>query len=83
LGKKHLSVVFMTLTLLAFLVDQTQQLSCGLFRAAWEKAGSKRALWEKMRSIFEMTDLDTMETLFKMLCFGFKKPDAATLLNTS
>jgi len=83
LGKKHLSVVFMTLTFLAFLVDQTQQLSCGLFRAAWEKVGSKRALWEKMRAIFEMTDLDTMETLLKMLYFGFKKPDAATLLNTS
>jgi hypothetical protein len=83
LGQKHLSLVFMTLTMLAFMVDQTQQLCCGLFRAAWKKAGSKRAFWENMRSIFKMTDIDSMETLLKLLAFGFKKPEGATLLNTS
>jgi len=83
LGEKHLSLVFMTLTMLAFMVDQSQQLCCGLFRAAWERVGSKRALWEKMRSVFEMTDLDSMETLLKLLCFGFKRPEGTTLLNTS
>jgi hypothetical protein len=31
-----------TLMMLAFLVDQTQQLCCALFRAVWEKLGSKR-----------------------------------------
>lgn len=83
LGKKHLSQVFMSLTMLAFMVDQVQQLCCGLFRAAWKKSGSKRALWENMRSIYKMMDLDSMETLLKLLAFGFKKPEAATLLNTS
>ena len=83
LGKKYLSLIFMTLTMLAFLADQTQQLCCGLFRAAWEKAGSKRALWEDVRAIFKFTDLDSMETLLKLICFGINRPEGITLLNTS
>jgi len=83
LGKKYLSPVFMTLTMLAFLVDQTQQLCCGLFRAAWQKAGSKRVLWEDVRALFKFTDLDSMETLLKLICFGNKRPEGIALLNTS
>ncbi|MCP5005293.1 MAG: transposase, partial [Planctomycetes bacterium] len=33
LGKKHLSTIFVMLMMLAFLVDQTQQLCCTLFRS--------------------------------------------------
>jgi hypothetical protein len=42
-------VVFATVMMLAFLVDQTQQLCCALFQAVWAKLGSKRLLWERMR----------------------------------
>lgn len=42
-GEQNLSVVFALLMMLAFLVDQTQQLCCPLFRAVWQKFGSKRA----------------------------------------
>ena len=83
LGKKYLSLIFMTLTLLAFMVDQTRQLCCGLFRGAWKKAGTKRDLWEQTRSLFALVNLDSMKTLYKLICFGFKKPNAATLLDTS
>jgi Transposase DDE domain len=83
LGKQYLSLVFMTLTMLAFMVDQIQQLCCGLFRGAWEKVGSKRALWEKIRGFFGVVDLDSMETLLKLLCFGFQRPKGAGMLNTS
>ena len=38
--------------MLAFLVDQVQQLCCPLCQAVWAKLGSKRRLWEKMRSLF-------------------------------
>ena len=48
LGKKHLSAVFMHLMLLAFLVDQVQQLCCSLFQAACAKVSSKRPLWERI-----------------------------------
>lgn len=83
LGSKNLSQVFLSLTMLAFMVDQTQQLCCGLFRAAWKKVGSKRALWEKIRAAFIWLELDSMEAVLKLLCFGFKKTEAAALLNTS
>src|SRR5215470_6046023 len=51
-GEQNLSVVFAMLMMLAFLVDQTQQLCCALFRAVWAKLGSKRLLWERMRALF-------------------------------
>jgi Transposase DDE domain len=51
-GAQHLSVVFATLRMLAFLVDQTQQRCCALFQAVWAKLGSKRLRWERMRALF-------------------------------
>ncbi len=72
LGKKNLSAVFATLMMLAFLVDQTQQLGCNLFRAVWKKLGSKRSLWENMRSYFRCFFFESMEMLLKALLFGIK-----------
>ena len=46
LGKKNLSIVFIMLMMLAFLVDQALQLCCKLFNVIWQQLGSKRALWE-------------------------------------
>ena len=40
-GEQNLSVVFATLMMLAFLVDQTQQLCCALFRAVWAQTGKQ------------------------------------------
>jgi hypothetical protein len=51
-GEQPLSVVFAMLMMLAFLVDQAQQLCCALFQAVWAKLGSKRLLWERMRALF-------------------------------
>jgi len=70
LGQKYLSQVFMTMTMLAFLVDQAQQLCCGLFRAAWEKSKSKRALWEKVRAAFIWLEVDSMRGVFQAICEG-------------
>ena len=50
--RRNLSVVFAMLMMLVFLVDQAQQLCCPLFRAVWTKLGSKRALWDNLRSHF-------------------------------
>jgi hypothetical protein len=72
-GYQHLSVVFAVLMLLAFFVDQVQQLCCPLFQAAWAKWGSKRLLWEKMRALFSDYALDSMEHLFRALYYGLKK----------
>ncbi len=72
LGKKNLSGVFATLMMLAFLVDQTQQLTCNLFKNVWRKSGSKRALWENMRGFFKNHKLDSMTQLYRALLYGFE-----------
>ncbi|MFV1968531.1 MAG: hypothetical protein ACC628_24170 [Pirellulaceae bacterium] len=41
-GHQNLSVVLAMLMMLAFLVDQTQQLCCPLFAAAWEECNSSK-----------------------------------------
>ena len=72
-GEQHLAVVFAMLMMLAFLVDQTQQLCCALFQAVWAKLGSKRLLWERMRALFYDYALASMRQLFEALLYGFKK----------
>lgn len=67
LGKKHLSEVFVLLMMLAFLVDQIQQLCCPLFQAAWKSFTSKRSLWEKVRSKFHEFYIESMEDLYRSL----------------
>lgn len=72
-GEQNLSVVFAMVMMLAFLVDQTQQLCCALFRAVWTKLGSKRLLWERMRALFYDYALQSMRQLFETLFYGLKK----------
>ena len=72
-GYHHLSVVFATLMMLAFLVDQVQQLCCPLFQAVWAKLGSKRRLWERMRALVYDYALASMRHLFEALLYGLKK----------
>lgn len=67
LGKQHLSEVFVLLMMLAFLVDQIQQLCCPLFQAAWKKWKTKRSLWEKVRIHFHAFVIGTMEELYRSL----------------
>jgi hypothetical protein len=72
-GEQHLSVVFAIVMMLAFLVDQVQQLCCALFQAVWAKLGSKRRLWERMRALFYDYAFASMRQLFEALWYGFKK----------
>jgi hypothetical protein len=71
-GQHHLSVVFAMLMMVAFLVDQTQQLGCALLQAVWAKRGSKRLWWERMRSLFYPYRLHSMRELFEALFDGFE-----------
>jgi hypothetical protein len=82
-GEKNLSVVFAMLMMLAFLVDQTQQLCCDLFRAVWAKLGSKRQLWESMRSLFYTYALQSMRQLLEALFYGLKRPIPIFAIDTS
>ena len=67
LGKQHLSEIFVLLMMLAFLVDQIQQLCCPLFQAAWKRWKTKRSLWEKIRSKFHEFYIETMEDLYRSI----------------
>jgi len=82
-GQQNLSVVFAMLMMLAFLVDQTQQLCCPLFRAVWEKLGSKRALWEKLRSHFYHFTFRSMRQLYEAMLYDLAKEVPLPTLDTS
>src|ERR1043166_5928897 len=82
-GEQHLSVVFAMLMMLAFLVDQTQQLCCALFQAVWAKLGSKRLLWERMRALFYAYALASMRQLFEALWYSFQKSSPLLTLDSS
>lgn len=70
LGKKNLSMIFVMLMMLAFLVDQAQQICCSLFGAVWKMLSSKRQLWEDIRSVFRYYHVDSMETLYRAILNG-------------
>jgi hypothetical protein len=82
-GEQHLSIVFAMLMMLAFLVDQAQQLCCALFQAVWAKLGSKRLLWERMRALFYDYALASMRQLFEALLYGFQKSSPRVTLDSS
>ena len=71
-GQNHLSVIFALLMMLAFLVDQTQQIACPLFQALLTKLGSRRRLWAKMRNHFAILLFANMEQLLHALLFGYR-----------
>jgi len=82
-GEQNLSVVFAILMMLAFLVDQAQQLCCALFQAVWAKLGSKRMLWERMRALFYDYAFASMRQLFEALLYGFKKSSPIVAIDSS
>jgi hypothetical protein len=83
LGEQYLSMVFVKIMMLAFLVDQAQQLCCALFQAVLKKAGSKKALWERMRSLFHCFKLESMEMLYRAILHGFELQEPVIRLDSS
>ena len=57
-GKEHLSTVLCLLMVLAFLIDQAQELSCSLFQEVRRVVKTYRSLWEGMRVIFQYITID-------------------------
>ena len=82
LGKKNLSGVFTILMMLAFLIDQAQQLSCWLFQEALAKEESKRSLWEAIRAFFRNYQVDSMETILRAIAHGIDGPTLKEVCRT-
>ena len=81
LGEKYLAAVFTMLMMLAFLVDQIQQLCCALFRSVWKKLGSKSSLWESIRSYFKCFLVKSMEAIFMALLYGIRTQPLEQLID--
>ena len=77
-GYRNLSVVLVMLMMVAFLVDQTQQLCCPLFAAAWKKCISKRALWEQLREFFHRFHVSSMQEIYEAM-LSDRKPHLKAL----
>lgn len=63
-GYKNLSTNFVFLMMLAFLIDQAQELCCPVFREIVTLAGQRKYLWERIRSYFLVTFIESWECLF-------------------
>ena len=72
-GEQNLSVVLALMMMLAFLVDQVQQLCCPLFQAAWHKMKTKSHLWEELRNYFHTLLFDSMAELLTALVCGIAR----------
>jgi len=69
-GNKNLTTVFAVLMILAFLVDQVQQISCPLFTQAMKRFNTKRAYWHHLRCCFEVLSLTTWTGLYEAIIAG-------------
>jgi hypothetical protein len=71
-GQQNLSVNFALLMMLAFLVDQVQQLAFPLFQAVLKKERSRKRLWQHMRALFYTLEFASLEDIFRALLYGYK-----------
>jgi hypothetical protein len=66
-GYKNLSTNFALLMLLAFAVDQLQELCCKVFQSAKKKCHSRVVLWDTMRGNFRMILFNSWEGFFESI----------------
>ena len=66
-GKKYLSTVLCLLMMLAFLIDQVQEVCCSLFQRCRKFARTYYNLWESMRALFQYARLSDWESFYLML----------------
>lgn len=71
-GNQYLSVIFAMLMMLAFFIDQIQQIACQFFQKARERLGTKSRHWETMRSFIQHFKFSGWEEFLSALAFGIK-----------
>lgn len=69
-GKHHLSSVFATLMLLAFMIDQVQELGDNLFKGALKAQRRKKYLWEHLRGLFFNYIISNWEDIWNSMIHG-------------
>jgi len=69
-GNKNLSTAFAMLMMLAFLIDQLEQLCCGLFQGALKKEHSRKSyLWRIIRSLFDTHIILSWKSLYEAIIY--------------
>jgi len=66
-GKQHLASNLAQLMMLAFLFDQIQQHNNKEFKEALLKVKTKKALWQKVRAIFEWIPVTSMKDILQIV----------------
>ena len=66
-GKQNLSTIFCMLMMLAFLMDQIQEICCVVFQKSRKRLRTYRETWETMRTLFRMIPLNSWENFYKIL----------------
>lgn len=69
-GQQHLTTVLGFLMMLAFLVDQAQELGCRLWQAARAHFRSRTSLWERLRVLFTGFYIPDWKTLWEAIATG-------------
>lgn len=73
-GRQHLSSVFASLMLLAFLIDQICEAVCTQFQKARDKLGTRSYLWGQIRSYFMSYYIDNWEDFYRALLGEHVRP---------
>jgi hypothetical protein len=69
-GQEHLSTNFALLMMLAFLVDQLQELACVPFQKARQRFRSRTSLWDRMRALFVGYYIDGWDIFWEAIIRG-------------
>lgn len=80
-GYQNLCTVFGMLMMLAFFVDQAQELCCQLFKKARAKFKSRTSLWDQIRRLFMEFLIDSWDDLFNVI--AGKRQDVKLKSDTS
>lgn len=69
-GRKNLTTVFAMLMMLAFMIDQAQELCCDNFKQALVKKISRIRLWDSLRSLFSNFLITDWDDMWNSIAFG-------------
>ncbi len=72
-GYRHLCSNFGMLMMLAFFVDQVQELCCDLFKKARARFVTRIGLWSKMKSLFMGYIITSWDDLFNAIAHGHEE----------
>lgn len=71
-GEKNLCTNFALLMILAFMIDQIQQLCNEQFQKLLEKKKWKKYIWEDVRSFLRTLPFDSMDMIYQAILYGVK-----------